>query len=288
MVDKRLIGILAVAFILSSGAVSFFIGERVDEPIEILSDEWNIPKNSRGDFELPTIEGRYVYSFGLVVRRPIRRLELLFATVQNSSFEMMPNASTWGSPTDLFYGIKEVGEMTSVIEEYASSTGARLEKLGFHLDTPAGDYEGLAVDLTDPIKPVAPDDVQSSLPTVHTVLLNSTGHVSQYYRGFPDFYLNREHALIDITVQHNQNVTKFSQRTTQQGTSLLMEDAPPTGRLVFDDLRKEDQVFVTIAIDSSRPELMLVIKPAKEAVIHLVLVFVDGEYYEGLATLFYR
>jgi hypothetical protein len=288
MVDKRLIGILAVAFILSSGAVSFIIGERVDEPIEILNDEWNIPRNSRGDLELPTIEGRYTYSFGLVVRKPIRRLELLFATVQNSSFEMMPNMSTGGPPTDLFYGIDEVGKMTSVIEDYASSSGARLEKLGFHLDTPAGEYEGLVVDLTDPIRPVAPDAAQSSLPTVHTALLNSTGHVSQYYRGFPDFYLNRERALIDITIQHNQNVTKFSQRTTQQGTSLLMGDAPPTGRLVFDDLRKEDQVFVTIAIDSSRPELLFVVNPAKEAAIHLALVFIDGEYYEGLATLFYR
>ncbi len=288
MVDRKLVGILAIALILSTGAFSFIVGERVKEPIEILKHAWNIPRNAQGDYALPRTEGRYVHSLGLVIRKPVRRLEILFATLENSTFQLESNASIDPSPAEQFLTIEGVGSMTSRIQGYAESSGARLENVGFSLAYSGGEYDGRLIDFTDLVRPVAQEELQHSLPTVHALLFNSSGLASQYYRGYPDFYLNRETAILDLTIQHNQNVTRYSQRTTEQGTSLLMKYSPQIGRIVFDDLAKEDQVFVTTAIDSARPELSYIVNPPWEAVIHLALIFVDGEYYDGLATLIYR
>jgi len=284
MVDRKLAGIMAIALILSSGGFSFFVGEKAEEPVEILNEGWNIPLNVQGNFELPITEGRYVYSLGFVVREPLRRLELYFATLENSSFETDPDSS----PVAGLAGVHGLGDLIATVQKYSTSSLARLGKPEFNLSTPGAEYTGLAIDLSDHVGPVAPDEIRYRLPTFHAVLLNSSGRVNQYYRGFPDFYLNREQAILDITIQKNQNVTRFSKRVTQQGNSLPMEDLPPTAHLVFDELEKEDQIFLTIAIDSSRPELSSVINPPKEAVIHLVLMYINEEHQSTMASLIYR
>jgi len=284
MVDRRLVGIMAIALILSSGGFSFFVGEKVEEPVEMLNEGWNIPVNAQGNFELPITEGRYVYSLGFVVREPLRRLELYFATLENSSFDPDPGSS----PVADLNGVHGLGDLIATVESYSTSSRARVDRPEFNLSTRGLEYTGLAIDLSDQAGPVAPHELRYRLPTIHAVLLNSSGQVSQYYRGYPDFYLNREQAILDITVQKNQNVTRFSKRVTQQGNSLPLEDLPPTAHLVFDDLEKEDQIFLTIAIDSSRPELSSVINPPKEAVIHLVLMYINGEHHRSMASLIYR
>jgi len=281
VVDRRLVGIVAIAFVLSSAGFSLFVGERVESPIEVIRNEWNLPTDSKGIYSMPKTEGRYTYSLGLVVRKPFEKLELLFATLKNSSFKMVggeipPSASA----RERFGAIVELGNMTSVIEGYAERYHMRLEEHEFRAKVGSREYEGFVVDLTWPIVPVAPAAVQHGLPTVHALLFDPNGTALQYYRGFPDFFLSRNESIIDLTIQRNQNVTKFSQRTTQQGTSLLMKDAPALGRLAFRDLRKEDQIFVTVAVNSADPDAMYQATPARDTMIHMILVFIDGECYD--------
>jgi len=285
LVDRRLVGIVAIAFIVSSAGFSVFVGERVEEPIEVIRNEWNTPTDSRGIYNLPKIEGRYTYSLGLVIRKPFEKLELFFATLKNSSFtlageEMPPSAL----PRERFGAIAELGDVASTIEDYAAPYLMRLEEQEFRVRVGAEEYGGFIVDLTGPILPVAPSAAQHGLPTVHAVLFDPNGTVVQYYRGFPDFFLARNESIIDLTIQRNQNVTKFSQRTTQQGTSLLMKDAPALGRLEFKDLRKEDQIFVTVAVNPADPDAMYQTVPTRDALIHMVLVFIDGECYHVFAS----
>lgn len=281
MFDRRLVGIVGIAFVLSSAGFSLFVGERVETPIDVIRNEWNLPSDSRGIYSMPKIEGRYTYSLGLVVRKPFGKLELFFATLKNSSFRMAAGeTSPSASPRERFGAIVELGNVTSVIEEYAEPSLMRLEEQEFRAKVGSREYEGLIVDLTGPIVPVAPAATQHGLPTVHAVLFDTNGTVLQYYRGFPDFFLSRNESIIDLTIQRNQNVTKFSQRTTQQGTSLLMKDAPALGRLVFRDLRKEDQIFVTVAVNPADPDAMYQAMPARDTMIHVVLVFIDGECYD--------
>lgn len=282
MIDRRLMGILALTFILSTGAFSLFVGEKVKEPLEILRNEWNLPRDESGAYLLPSEEGRYAYGVVVVARKPIRRLELVFVALENASGILSPTLPRGAaSPQQAFLSLPEVGNLTSVIYDYATDSPMRLDEVEFMLNLSGVPRNGVLLDLTDPSRPVAPRSRLRSLATVHVLLIDEDGTIDQYYRGYPDFFVDRNHSIIDITVQHNQNLTKYSQRTTQQGTSLLMDKAPPIGHLVFDDLKKDDQVFVSFAIN---PALV----STREAIIQAVLIFVNGDYYEGITNMIRR
>lgn len=282
MLDRKLIGILGIALIASTTGFSFFVGEKVRGPIEIIKNEWNLPMDPGGMYQLPRTEGRYAYALGLVLRTPVQRLDLVFGTLENSSFEthFLSNQGNL-SQQKLFRTISEVGNMTSIIESYAVASSMPLLDRQFPIHVETQENDGFLVDLTYAASSLAPSEIQRTLPTLHAILLNSNGRVSQYYRGFPDFFLEREKSILDITIQYNQNITKYSQRMTQKGTSLLMKDAPGTGHLVFNDLKKEDQILLTIAINPSPVS-------TRKPIMHVVLIFIDGQYYEGLANLLKR
>ena len=117
--------------------------------------------------------------------------------------------------------------------------------------------------------------------TVHAIGKNASGDYVQYFRGVEDFFLSRDTVIIDLSVQLNQNLTKYAHRTTEQGTSIPMDRAPEVGHLVFDDLEKEDQIFVSFAINPAMVS-------TKKSIAHIVLIFIDGEYYESKASVLYR
>ncbi len=281
MIDRRLLGIVTIAFIVSTAAFSFLVGEKVKEPLEVLKNEWGLPTNSEGFAQMPKAEGRVTYSLGIVARKPFGRLELVFATVENSSFKVATNRAAAGG--DLAT-LEEVGAMTIAVKGYVEPSLMRLDRVNFSVNIYGEERHGCLEDLTDPVTPVAPPGIQHSLPTVHAILYAENGSVWRYYRGVPDMFLFRNNSIIDLTVQRNENVTRFSRRTTQQGTSLLMTEAPAVGRLVFDDIRKDDQIFVTVAVNPADPEAATQVMPRQRTLLHFVLIFVDGECYRAVVT----
>jgi len=282
MIDRRLIGILALMFILSTGVFTLFAGEKVREPLEILRNEWNLPREDSGVYLLPSEEGRYAYGIVVVARKPIRRLELVFVTLENAS-GILPQNLSRAAPGlhQAFLSLPEIGNLTSVIYDYRKDSPMRLDEIRFTLNVSGIPTSGALLDLTDPMRPVTPPQRLHSIATVQALLFGEDGSIQQYYRGYPDFFLDRNHSIIDITVQHNQNLTKYSQRTTQQGTSLLMTQAPPVGHLLFDDVEKDDQIFVSFAVNPAMVS-------TRETIIQMVLIFLDGEYYDGVTNLIRR
>lgn len=282
MVERRLIGTVLIAFALSTAAFSFILGERVEEDLEILKDEWNLPTLSERMYRLPTGEGRYAYGLGLVARKPIGRLEIFFATLKNESALIsdtrIPLAQ---SPWESFLGIPEAGPLASVISDYGNYTGIRLLRQNLQVPTSAGMREGFLVDLTEPDIPTAPRGIPRTLRTVHAILLDEDGAPTQYLRGYRDFFIDRDATIIDLSVQRNNNLTKYAQRTTEQGTGLSMEVAPPEGHLVFDQLETDDQIFVSFAIN---PAMVT----SRENIIHIVLIYVNGDLHASLVNTLRR
>lgn len=272
--DRRLLGVILMALVVSSAAFVSLVGERVEEPIEVLKDEWNLPMGVDG-FRIPSEEGRYAYSLGVVLRDQIQRLELVFMCLENqsSSFPNLVNSSEPGLWDD-FMNLSQIGPLASTIDlyPYVEERSIRPEVA---LEAGNIDYRGVIYDMTQTQISTAPGPVPRTLQAVHLLLRNEEGSTS-YYRGVRDFFVDRNRTIIDIMVQFNENLTRFAQRTSEQGESVPIEKAPAVGRLQFDDLRKDDQIFVSVAIN---PAMV----PTRKSLLQLVLIFVDGEYHSALS-----
>jgi hypothetical protein len=272
--DRRLLGVVLIALVVSSAAFFSFVGENVEEPIEILKDEWNLPMGVDG-FRIPGEEGRYAYSLGLVVRSPIRRLDLVFTCLENrsSSLPELVNASELGL-WEAFMNLSQIGPLASTIDLYPY-VEERVIRPEVALEAGNFNYRGVVYDMTDPEVSTAPGPVPRTLQTVHLLMRNEEGPTS-YYRGVRDFFIDRNRTIIDIMVQFNENLTRFAQRTSEQGESVPIERAPDVGKLRFDDLRTDDQIFVSIAIN---PAMV----PTRKSLLQLVMIFVDGEHHSALS-----
>ena len=282
MVDRRLVAIVVVALAISTAAFSFMVGEKVDEPIEILKEEWNLPSPYEDTYRLPSEEGRYAYGLGLVARKPIRQLEIIFLSLENESSMLREiEFSADQDPWTAFLSMPDAGKMAAAIDTYATATQARLVREEFELTRAESDYDTYLVDLTGPLLGTAPRGTTRSLRTVHALGRSAGGQYTQYFRGVRDFFLDRDRAIIDVSVQLNQNLTKYAQRTTTQGTAVPMDRAPEVGQLVFDHLEKEDQIFVSFAIN---PAMI----STRKSIAHIVLIFIDGEYYRSMSSVLYR
>lgn len=281
---------MTIALIVSSAGFILFVGEEVEGPLEILNNEWNLPIDERGVYQLPfTKEGRYTYSLGISIQKSIGRLEIFFATLENSSFKASLGDMSTASPRERLGWLEGLGDTVSFIESYPESSIMimRIDEVEILLKTPDAEQKGLLLDLSNIVRPVTTGEIMHQIPNVHAVFFDADGNISQYYRGFPDFFLDREEKIIDLTIQHNENVTRFSSRTTQQGKSLGLNEAPTGGRLIFPHPGKEDQIFITLAINPADPEA-LILSRSKPAVMHLVLIFIDGEYYQCFTNLMMR
>jgi hypothetical protein len=282
VVDRRLVGIMIIALALSSAAFSFMVGEKVEEPVEILKDEWNLPSPYEATYRLPTEEGRYAYGLGLVARKAIRQLEVIFVTLENESSLLRDvELSADQDPWTAFLNIPDAGNLVAAIDSYARATEARLVREEFELNRAEVGYETYLIDLTGLILETSPMGTARSLRTVHAIGRKASGEYVQYFRGVRDFFLDRDIAIIDLSIQLNQNLTKYAHRTTAQGTAIPMDLAPEVGHLIFDDLEKEDQIFISFAIN---PAMI----STRKSIAHVVLIFIDGEYYESMASILYR
>ena len=282
MVDGRLIGTVLIAFALSSAVFSLILGERVDDPLEILREEWNLPEVTDRVYRLPTGEGRYAYGLGLVVREPIIHLEIFFAILKNESIlisdtTISPGTSRWES----FLKIPEAGPLANLVADYSNQTGIRLLQQNLQVPTSSGLREGFLVDLTEPQIPSAPRGIPKTLRTVHAILLGQGGLPEQYFRGYRDFFLDRDKTIIDLSVQRNNNLTKYSQRVTQQGDALPMDLSPTEGHLIFRNLETDDQIFVSFAIN---PAMVA----SRENLLHIILIHVNGNHHTSLVNTLQR
>jgi hypothetical protein len=244
IMDRHLLVILAITGIMSTAVVSLLFHERVEGPIEVLRQDWNLPRVG-GRILIPEEEGRYAYTLAVVARRPVAELVLGFALLENCTLDVTSTRMNPSNPTD----VPEFGAFLSAIGEYQETDNATGQPFRAQLDQ--WEAELSVFDLTDAFSALAPPETLRELATVHAILARPGGSVD-YFQGSKDFFLERDSALVDLTIQINENVTKYGQRESTATGTLDLGEAPPLGILRFADLRKYDRVSVTIAFNPAR------------------------------------
>ena len=251
MVDIRLVGTLAIAAIIGSALATLMFAEKIDRTVEVLRDDWQVPA-SEGLQRLPAMENRYPYSLSLVVRRPVRELVVDFGSLLNTTFKL--DYDDWASldMRQRALRISEVAELDGKVAHLAGTMEVNVEEMQTSIEHAGKKYDLYLLDYSPSLEALAPADVSGSLPTLFAFLFDSSGNLSQYYRGSADFFHNRLRSIEDITVGLNENMTTYSSRPHERPGYAPVSDAPALGRLTFANLQKDDRVSILIAVNGAR------------------------------------
>jgi hypothetical protein len=280
LVDRRLLGILAIAAIIATAAVSFIFSERIERTVEVLRNDWQVPV-LEGRQRLPREERRYPYTLSLVVRKPTRELLLKFGLLRNQTFDA--NYTGWDELTlkEKALTIQDVRDVDSKVEELAEIMDVELLEQRLSLEWDGVDYELLLLDYSSAVEALAPPMAAPTLPTLFAFLFDGSGNLSQYYSGHADFFTDRENSIEDLTVNLNENSTEYAVKIHDPSNTLPIKDLPSFGNLRFQDLGKDDRISVVMAVNGARAG-------GAEAIMQIIRIRLDGEYQEPIINVLIR
>lgn len=279
MVERGLVVIVGIAGIMSTAFVSLLFHENIADPIEILRQDWNLPSEN-GRLLIPEQEDRFAYTLAIVARQPLAELEVSFAILLNDSREFNLTRKSGQNHLEALIGIPYLGEYLDAHLRYSEATQMEYRYSQSEIQW-LGDSGSLHIlDFTESISALTPQEELRDVPSVHAFAF-SDDELRQHFLGYPDFFLLRDSAIVDLTIQVNDNVTKYSQRASQTTGTLSMDLSPPHGTLRFLDLKKDDRVSITIAFNPARLSL-------KSGLLQVVFVEVDTEPFSTLVNLMER
>ena len=264
---------------MSTALVSLLFHEDVAEPIEILRQDWNLPTED-GRLLIPEQEGRYAYTLAIVARRPLAEFELSFAILMNDTREMNVTRGKGESHLDAITAIPKIGRYVDVHLRYSNASPMDYRYSTMEKNLLGEPHSIHLLDFTESIRALTSPDELREVISVHAFVFKGD-ELCQYYHGYPDFFVLRDSAVVDLTIQVNDNVTKYSHRPSEATGTVPMNLSPPHGTLCFKDLKKDDRVSITIAFNPARLSV-------KGGLMQVVYVEVDAEPFGSLINIMER
>ena len=83
-VDKSLVGVIGIAIVLSTMITLFIIGERAQEDVTVLRNEFPA--------RLSTMEQKYAFVLSMIARKPLTEVSVQYNVL--SRYGVKPNATT--------------------------------------------------------------------------------------------------------------------------------------------------------------------------------------------------
>ncbi len=278
--DRRLLGTLIIAAIVSSALFNILFGERVERTIEILKNDWDVP-SARGRLQLPPAEGRSPYTLSIMVRRPVTDLVLRFCVLRNRTFAV--NYTDWQSLTvvEKALRVKQVRELDEKVRALSEVVDLEVVRKELEVGSEGETFKLLLMDYSSCLEGLAPPGAGSDLPLVFAFFFDGSGNITQFYSGFAEFFLAWKNSIQDVVIQLNDNATKYSSTPLRQSGVLPLDDLPALGTVRFRDLHKDDRIFFSMAVNGARVE-------GSQAIMQVVQVRLDGEYTDPLINILRR
>jgi len=239
-----MIGIASTA----AGAVIFARGPR--SAYSVVENEHPIDPRGRG--YLPLTGGTARFQLGILLNKPAGRLTVSFVTLVNTSYELSgAEPQTWDE-MDLqgkASHVAVIGEILNLTEKYLSDIDCRVEDL----DLVSGEDEYRLVLFDFSNSSIWSSRAEGDLPLLHGVLFEGTGNISGYFRGSPGFP-GWPSAIQSISIKLNSNETKYAPmaKDAQMEGTLPLDQAPRSGTIELEDLKKNDLLSIDLAVDPGR------------------------------------
>lgn len=275
--DRRLLGTLAIAAIISSALVNLLFSEKVERTIEILKNDWDVPTAGH----LPIQERRFPFTLSMMIRRPVHDLVLKFSVLRNQTFAV--NYTGWQNLTmkEKALCLKRVRELDEKVRGLSELVDVEALQMEVDLDWEGKRFKVLLLDYSSCMEGLAPPQAGMDIPLVFALFFDGSGNLSRFYSGYAEFFLARKNSIQDLVIQLNDNATRYSPTVIEQPGSFSLDDLPALGTVRFRDLRKDDRLFFSMAVNGARVE-------GTAAIMQIVQMRVDGKYQDPIINILRR
>jgi len=281
LVDTRLVGVLAIAAIVST-TLSILVFSRVDEErIEVLKNHWETPTVG-GWWHLPLAEGAVPYTLGVVARKPLGRVSIRFGVLRNQSFSLNYTGLQGLSAREIASRVTELSFLDS-----------RARDLALHMDVKPIEHEVdatfggarrrvLVIDYYPCLEALVDPGWPLEAPYLFALVFDGSGNLSQLYSGFWDFFEACAASVPEIAIQLNEKITRYAnEQNMAEGRLPISMTREMVGKVSFDDLRRDDRIFVSFRVNGAAV-------PGDAAFMQIIRLEVDGEYLDPLINVLRR
>jgi len=270
---RDILGVALIALTASTVLTTFIIGERAENMVELLENTFPA---------VVSHDQRNTFSLALIARKPTGVLEIEISSLNRVDTENIDIEMG-------IFGRDAMMSLDSIKSLIHMSEAAGVEPVEYEMDvewnrTPHDLY---VMDFTDVLVPVLDDELLAGyavtgVSTIYAGVFNETG-LALLFSGFRDFFPLRNVTITEMSISFNdeketfKRIKELSPAEIASGVPTLL-DAPPLGRLQYEDLEKDDTIRLAFSVDRSTV-------PYLEN-LELVRIFADVELEEQLANFF--
>ena len=272
-IDRGFVGVLLIAVVISTMIMGFVSVEKASVGIEIIKNKY--PQRIR-----TSVQERHSFVFNVIARRPYQRVELKFSCLR----KMDPVFSNPNITKEKDASLDEI--LSEVTPVKTCLAAARTSPLGFEreeleVNVNGTKFKALLYDFGLVIAAGQSLPDLSFAPTSYLIWRDSEGNLT-YYQGTSDFFLNRNETIQSLVISLNANETTYRSEKESAGPSDVptVGSAPKLGIVKFDDVEKDDRMYVMFDVDSLSV-------PSHKGMLELMRVYGDGELVTYAADLIY-
>ena len=251
MVDRRLVGYVAIILVITTIIALLIFQVREDEVIRILATRTpdNIPGGRPGS---PS------YSIDLMAVKDVPDLLIRLHFMVNIS--SMPILKPWNETTgreyeDLIANVPRLTDLRAHLNDVSASMGVESLITEYEIERP--DRKLFILDLTEAIIAFAGEETLRTVYTVYAFNVNPDGHVS-VFGGYRDFFLYSG----SFSLQKTSIIGEIKYTTPTESTCFRSRDFPgglgtcgpvlsaPIGKLGFEDLSSGERVHIEVTLNT--------------------------------------
>ena len=268
-VDRSLVGVIAIAIVLSTIITLFIIGERAKEDVTVLRNEFPT--------RLTTMEQKYAFVLSMIARKPLEDVTVKYNILSRVSREDLqyinPNRTTGDNAQETIMNIakiKSLMDMSKMLgvkpDEWNGTVEWKNASKTYHFDM-------YFYDFTNVLRATAPNNTILGLTTTYTVWLNQTnGSIFFYFQGVPDFFYNRNRTITDLTITHNTKSQQYRAVSEIEvaGEYQQIMKAPLYGTVSFENVEKDDRLFIIYSLKGTTI-------PGHKGMLQMIRIYRNGE-----------
>jgi hypothetical protein len=261
-VDKSLVGVIGIAIVLSTMITLFIIGERAQEDVTVLRNEFPA--------RLSTMEQKYAFVLSMIARKPLTEVSVQYNVLSRVALENTTTEST--DQETIRANLPKIDSLLIESERMDITPDTWEGRVSWRNVTETLEFDMFMYDFTDMVKATAPNFTALDVKTTYVVWLWDNGTIFYYFEGVSDFFYNRNRTIVDLTITHNDE-SEYYRAVSEievEGKYEQIMKAPLLGRVTFTDVEKDDRLFVIYSLKGTTI-------PSHSGMLQLVRVYRDGE-----------
>jgi hypothetical protein len=262
-IDRRFIGVLLIAVVISTLIMSFVTIEKAKTGVEIIKNKY--PPSIQ-----TAVQKRHSFVVNVIARKPFEEVKLKFAALR----KMDPPFS---DPSILNESDATLDEIAAEITPIKTCLSAgKTSPVGFgreiiEVDVNGSHFDALLYDFGEVVAAGQSLTDISFAPTSYLLWRDDDGNLT-YYQGSTDFFLNRNESMESLVVSLNDNETTYRSAKGATGSMDIptIAEAPRLGTVRYPKVEKDDRMYVMFAVNSLSV-------PAHEGMIQIIRVYGNGD-----------